>query len=127
MSPLPVPLSIQAKAELEDAQLSYRRNEQLVAKGFVAQSTLDASEARYKGAKAAVAAQVAAIRAAEAALEEAKVLVEYANIRAPFDGVVLTKSADIGTLSPAGRCGQCQSRGSDHGGHELAPGGSGCL
>jgi RND family efflux transporter MFP subunit len=88
----------QAKAELEDAQLSYRRNEQLVAKGFVAQSTLDASEARYKGAKAGVAAQVAAIRAAEAALEEAKVLVEYANIRAPFDGVVLTKSADIGDI-----------------------------
>jgi RND family efflux transporter MFP subunit len=88
----------QAKAELEDAQLNHRRNEQLVAKGFVAQSTVDASEARYKRAKAAVAAQEAAIRAGEAALEEAKVLVEYSNIRAPFDGVVLTKNADIGDI-----------------------------
>jgi RND family efflux transporter MFP subunit len=80
----------QAKAELEDAQLSHHRNEQLVAKGFVAQSTVDASEARYKRAKATIAAQEAAIRASEAALEEARVLVEYSNIRAPFDGVVLT-------------------------------------
>jgi len=88
----------QAKAELEDAQLNHHRNEQLVAKGFVAQSTVDASEARYKRAKATVAAQEAAIRASEAALEEAKVLVEYSNIRAPFDAVVLTKSADIGDI-----------------------------
>jgi RND family efflux transporter MFP subunit len=88
----------QAKAELEDAQLSHQRNEQLVAKGFIAQATVDASEARYKRAKATVAAQEAAIRASEAALEEAKVLVEYSNIRAPFDAVVLTKNADIGDI-----------------------------
>jgi len=88
----------QAKAELEDAQLNHHRNEQLVAKGFVAQAAVDASEARYKRAKAAVAAQDAAIRASEAALEEAKVLVEYSNIRAPFDAVVLTKNADIGDI-----------------------------
>jgi HlyD family secretion protein len=88
----------QAKAELEDAQLNHHRNEQLVAKGFVAQSTVDASEARYKRAKATIAAQEAAIRASEAALEEARVLVEYSNIRAPFDGVVLTKNADIGDI-----------------------------
>ena len=88
----------QAKAELEDAQVSHHRNEQLVGKGFVAQSTVDTSEARYKRARATVAAQEAAIRASEAALEEAKVLVEYSNIRAPFDGVVLTKNADIGDI-----------------------------
>ena len=88
----------QAKAELEDAQVSHQRNEQLVAKGFVAQSTVDASEARYRRAMAAVAAQEAAIRASEAAVEEAKVLVEYSNIRAPFDAVVLTKNADIGDI-----------------------------
>ncbi len=88
----------QAKAELEDAQINHHRNEQLVAKGFVAQSTVVASEARYKRAKAAVAAQEAAIRASEAAREEAKVLVEYSNIRAPYDAVVLTKNADIGDI-----------------------------
>jgi RND family efflux transporter MFP subunit len=88
----------QAKAELEDAQLSHQRNEQLVARGYVAQATVDASEARYKRALASVAAQEAAIRASEAAVEEAKVLVEYANIRAPFDAVVLTKNADMGDI-----------------------------
>ena len=88
----------QAKAELEDAELSHQRNEQLLGKGFVAQSTVDASEARYKRAKATVDAQEAAIRASQAAVEEAKVLVEYSNIRAPFDAVVLTKNADIGDI-----------------------------
>lgn len=88
----------QAKAELEDAQLSHHRNEQLVGKGFIAQATVDASDARYKRAKATVAAQEAAIRASEAALEEVKVMVEYSNIRAPFDAVVLTKNADIGDI-----------------------------
>ena len=88
----------QAKAELQDARLSHQRNEQLVVKGFIAQAAVDASEARYKRAQAAVAAQAAAIRAGEAALEEAKVLVEYSNIRAPFDAVVLTKNAEIGDI-----------------------------
>jgi RND family efflux transporter MFP subunit len=45
-----------------------------------------------------VGAQEAAIRAGEAAVEEAKVMVEYANIRAPFDAVVLTKNADMGDI-----------------------------
>jgi RND family efflux transporter MFP subunit len=88
----------QAKAEMEDAQLSHQRNEQLVARGYIAQATVDASEARYKRALASVAAQEAAIRAGEAAVEEAKVMVEYANIRAPFDAVVLTKNADMGDI-----------------------------
>ncbi len=88
----------QAKAELEDAQLSHQRNEQLVARGYIAQATVDASEARYKRALASVGAQEAAIRAGEAAVEEAKVMVEYANIRAPFDAVVLTKNADMGDI-----------------------------
>ena len=88
----------QAKAELDDAYLNYSRKKELVEKGYIARADFDVAEARYKRAKAAVAAQDAALRASEAALKEAGVMVDYALIRAPFDAVVLTKEADIGDI-----------------------------
>jgi RND family efflux transporter MFP subunit len=88
----------QARAELENAGLDYGRKQTLVATGTIARSAFDAAEARYKTAKASVEALAAAGRAAQAALDEATVLLDYANIRAPFDAVVLTKNADIGDI-----------------------------
>ncbi|PKN30689.1 MAG: efflux RND transporter periplasmic adaptor subunit [Deltaproteobacteria bacterium HGW-Deltaproteobacteria-21] len=87
-----------AKAELIDATLAYNRNKELASKGFVARSVFDSSEARYRMARAEVAAQEAALRASQATLAEAEVLLEYSYIRAPFDAVVLTKNADIGDM-----------------------------
>lgn len=88
----------QAKAELVDASLDYNRNKELASKGFVARSALDSAEARYKKTQAEVLAQEAAVRASEAALAEADVILDYTYIRAPFEGVVLTKNADIGDI-----------------------------
>ncbi len=88
----------QAKAEMKDATLSFQRNKDLVAKGFVAQSDYDSAEARYKKAVAAVEASEAAVNAAQAALKNADVAVEYTLIRSPFDAVVLTKDADVGDI-----------------------------
>jgi RND family efflux transporter MFP subunit len=88
----------QARAELENAGLDYDRKKTLAAKGTIARSAFDAAEARYKTAQASVAALTAAGRAAQASLEEAEVLLDYTNIRAPFDAVVLTKSADVGDI-----------------------------
>ena len=88
----------QARAELENAGLDYERKKALVAKGTIARSSFDAAEARFKTARASVEALAAAGRAAQAALAEAEVLLDYTNIRAPFDAVVLTKNADIGDI-----------------------------
>jgi RND family efflux transporter MFP subunit len=88
----------QARAELDNAELDFERKQTLSAKGTIARSAFDAAEARYKTAKASVAALAAASRAAQAALEEAEVLLDYTNIRAPFDAVVLTKNADVGDI-----------------------------
>lgn len=88
----------QARAELDNAALDYERKQALVAKGTIARSAFDAAEARYRTAKASVAALAAAVRAAQAAWEEASALYDYSNIRAPFDAVVLTKNADIGDI-----------------------------
>lgn len=89
---------VQAKAELIDAMASFDRSKTLLEKGYIAQSTFDADEARLKKGKAAVAAAEAEVTAAVAGLKAAAVAVEYTNIRAPFDAVVLTKNADVGDI-----------------------------
>jgi RND family efflux transporter MFP subunit len=88
----------QARAELQDALLSLNRSRELVAKDFIAKSDYDTADARYKKAVAGVSAAEASVNAAKAALHNADVAVEYTLIRAPFDGVVLTKNADVGDI-----------------------------
>lgn len=88
----------QAKAELGDAQAAYQRAQELVAKSFIAQSALDTAAARSQKAKAAVASGAAAIAAAQANQRAAQVAVEQTLVRAPFDGVVLTKAANVGDV-----------------------------
>jgi len=87
-----------AKAELTEATLHLNRSKELVDKNFIARSEYDTAVARHKKAVAAVKAAEAVIRANEAALEAAGIQLEYTLIRAPFDGVVLTKNADIGDI-----------------------------
>ena len=88
----------QAKAELADATAAFARNKQLLHGQVVSQAEYDAFEARYKKAIAAVAAADALVKANRAALAGANVAIGYTLIRAPFDAVVLTKSADIGDI-----------------------------
>jgi RND family efflux transporter MFP subunit len=100
----------QAKAELNDAQISFERQKQLISRELVAKSEYDAAEARYKKAIAALASADAAVRASQAALNGADVSLEYTRIRAPFDAVVLTKNADIGDIvTPLGAAANAKS------------------
>ena len=88
----------QSLAELSDATLSYNRSKELVSAGYIAKSEFDSADARFKRAKAAAQANQAAISNSQAALKGAEVTLDYANLRAPFDAVVLTKNADIGDI-----------------------------
>ncbi len=87
-----------AKVELEDAVLHYNRQKELFSHGIIARSEFDIAEARYKKAKASLAAAESAINAHKAALHSADVSFKYTFIRAPFDAVVLTKDADVGDI-----------------------------
>lgn len=87
-----------AKVELEDATLHYNRQKELLSHGIVPRSEFDVAEARYKKAKASVAAAGSAIHAYKAALHSADVTFKYTFIRAPFNAVVLTKDADVGDI-----------------------------
>ena len=88
----------QAKADLQEATITFNRYKELIGQGYVSQAEYDAAEARFKRSSAAAASFEAAIKASAAALKGADVSLEYTLIRAPFDAVVLTKNADIGDI-----------------------------
>jgi RND family efflux transporter MFP subunit len=75
-----------------------KRNQNLVAQGFVSQASLDSVKMRAERAVAGVANAQAAISVAEAHAQNAQVAVDYTLIRAPFDGVIVSKAANVGDM-----------------------------
>lgn len=80
-----------AKAELEDARVALDRARDLAAKKFVSISVLDQAKARFDKAQAAAAVAAANRKGSQVAVDQTR-------IRAPFDGVVLTKAANVGDI-----------------------------
>lgn len=87
-----------AEAELRESTLALNRARTLAARKFVSPEAVDTEIARHARAVAAVDSAKAEIAAAEAAHEGARVALEYTLIRAPFDGVILSKHADVGDI-----------------------------
>lgn len=88
----------QGLAEMRDAQSNLKRSEDLARKNFISEAQLDTAKARFDRARASVAALNGQIGVAEANVRAADVAVEQAVIRAPFDGVILTKNANVGDI-----------------------------
>ena len=80
-----------SRAELRDAERSLARERMLLDSNFTSQATYDAAEARLDRVRAGIAV-------AQAALQSTEVALENTVIRAPFDGTVLTKNADVGEV-----------------------------
>jgi len=88
----------QAEAENRDAAASLARTQDLLQQKFVSQSALDQAKARADRAVAGVASARAGFVAAQANARNAQVAVDYTQIRAPFDGIILSKSANVGDM-----------------------------
>lgn len=88
----------QGEAELEDARANWKRSQELAAKNFIAGAALDTAESRFKRAQASIASLKAQIAVAEANARAAQVAYEQTLIKAPFSGLVLTKSANVGDI-----------------------------
>ena len=80
-----------SEADLRDAEQWLARQKTLLEKGVSTQSDYDGAEARYQRVLALIAVAKAIVVGAEVALENTL-------IRAPFDGTVLTKNADVGEM-----------------------------
>ena len=91
------------QAALENADSVYRRTQVLHKRGLASQSDLTQAESQWKQLQAQVASSEANEQLAERVVQAAQVQVEFTNIRAPFDGTVLTKDADVGdVITPFG-------------------------
>jgi RND family efflux transporter MFP subunit len=88
----------QIQAELKDARIKFERFQKLIQQQAISQSDYDTTQARFQQLQAGEAAAVSQIKAAEAALQSSQVALEYTLIRAPFNGVILTKYADVGEV-----------------------------
>ncbi len=88
----------QGIAERDNALIDLKRQQDLLKQGFVSPSVVDSAQARYARAQAVIASQHAAIGVAQANLKAAEVNFEQTLIRAPFDGIVLTKNANVGDI-----------------------------
>jgi RND family efflux transporter MFP subunit len=84
------------QADLKDAENNYNRSKALLKTGSATKMEVDAAEARYLRV-------LASIDVAKANISSQEIALENMLIRAPFDGTVLTKNADIGEIvSPMG-------------------------
>ena len=99
------------RPELREATLHYRRIKALWNKGLVTRAELDAAEARLYRARASVRSSRSAVNLARAEIQAVTVEVENTVIRAPFDGTVIKKFAEVGEIV-APMAGASQSRGS---------------
>jgi RND family efflux transporter MFP subunit len=79
----------QARASLDEAQRDWKRVSALFEQQAATRAEFDAAQARYRVAKGAAA--------------EAKAMLGYAEIRAPFDGVVTRKWANAGDFAMPGK------------------------
>jgi RND family efflux transporter MFP subunit len=79
------------QADLKDAENTFSRVSELLKSGASTPAELDLADSRLKRVKASIDLANAQIMAAEVAMENTL-------IRAPFNGTVLTKNADVGEI-----------------------------
>ena len=96
---------LRARAEAANAEAELARQRDLRAQGFVSPQAVEAAERRAQTARATISWSEAAIANARAGVSQsqAQVRVQQVNqanteIRAPFDGVVLIKNANVGDM-----------------------------
>ncbi len=95
----------QAQVELGNADAELQRIRGLEQQGFVSPQAVDAARRRADSARAALAAAQAGIASARAGqaqalaqLQAQRVNRDNTEVRAPFDGVVLVKNANVGDM-----------------------------
>lgn len=79
------------QADLTNAENTFRREKELFEKGLSSQQVFDQAESNYNRL-------LASIEIAKARIKQYEVAMENTLIRAPFDGTVLTKNAEVGEI-----------------------------
>ncbi|MEZ4327465.1 MAG: efflux RND transporter periplasmic adaptor subunit [Polyangiales bacterium] len=98
-----------AEADLRLARTTHERIQALAAERAVPQQRADEAEAALRAAEARFAASQSGMNRASSRIAQSQAMVqsarnalEYTRVRAPFDGVVLARPAQVGDLSAPG-------------------------
>ena len=87
-----------ARSEEVIAERDFTRAQSLSRNTFLSKQEFDATDLRYHNAKFMVLQMLAEEKVNEARLRQAQTELAYSIIRAPFDGIVLTKNAEVGEV-----------------------------
>jgi HlyD family secretion protein len=93
---------VKARVTADNEMRNLRRDEGLAAKGSISEKDYDATKTRADEAQAQVGVEKARLSQMEAKLNEAELELSYTRIVAPVDGVVTTRSMDVGQTVTAG-------------------------
>jgi RND family efflux transporter MFP subunit len=91
-------LVAQFQAQLAQNQRDAVRNEELAAKGLVSKQLAEQSRTLVDSTRAQLLSQQRSAASADAQVVVARVNFDYCVIRAPFDGVITTKDAQVGEI-----------------------------
>ncbi len=80
---------LKAEAQARESERTLRRSRDLIAKDLIARSDLDAAETTHD-------ANLALLEQAKAALRVAEANLRYTRILSPVDGIVISRSVDVG-------------------------------
>lgn len=84
------------KVAVDDAQTKLRRAEELSKQQLIAQTDLEAAQVTLRSAQAQLQSQQAAVTQAQATLDQNEVNLQHTIIEAPIDGLVISRSVDVG-------------------------------
>ncbi|RTL43990.1 MAG: efflux RND transporter periplasmic adaptor subunit [Burkholderiales bacterium] len=88
----------QLRAQLAQAQADERRQAELSASGMTTRQSREQSATAVKTVSAQLEAAQRQVEAAQAQVRVARVNFDYATVRAPFDGVVTARAAQVGEI-----------------------------
>jgi HlyD family secretion protein len=85
-----------ARVSLDDARVKLRRARELFAAQLIPAIDIENAEATVRQAEASVKAAEAQVRQAQGSLNQARVNLGHTVIKAPVDGIVISRSVDVG-------------------------------
>jgi len=91
-------LVAQYQAQLAQNERDATRQQSLAAQGLVPKQTAEQARTLVDSTRAQLVSQQKQVAAADAQVVEAQVNFDYCVIRAPFDGVITTKDAQVGEI-----------------------------
>ncbi len=87
---------LKAKVQANQAEIDYKRQASLAERKLIAPADYDLAKSNLAAAKAQVSVSQGNVQQARATLNQARVNLAYTNIVSPTDGVVISRSVDVG-------------------------------